>query len=124
MKKCIKCDVEIPQKRIEILPNTKTCVKCSEIQKKGGITVQLGEGDHTYNEVIIMEAEDLNNYNQYNNVLLENELELIDIDKDNDISIKNINLEEKTEDNIDDILENEEDLKPDKEENAEDEIFD
>lgn len=58
-KICISCGEEINPKRVEILPHTKTCVNCSTIEKKGGLTVQLGEGDHTYNEVIIMDHEDL-----------------------------------------------------------------
>jgi hypothetical protein len=59
----VKCEGEIPEGRLKILPNTKTCVSCSDVSKKGGITVQLGEGDHTYNEVIIMEPEEINMYN-------------------------------------------------------------
>jgi len=33
-KLCISCGEEIPLKRLEILPNTKTCVKCSVEDKK------------------------------------------------------------------------------------------
>jgi hypothetical protein len=58
-KICIGCGSEIHPKRVEILPHTKTCVNCSTTEKKGGLTVQLGEGDHTYNEVIVMDRDDL-----------------------------------------------------------------
>jgi hypothetical protein len=59
-KFCVGCGGEIHPKRVEILPYTKTCVGCSTTEKKGGMTVQLGEGDHTYNEIIIMDRDDLN----------------------------------------------------------------
>ena len=36
MKKCICCDCEIPVERIEILPHTQHCVKCSTEPKKVG----------------------------------------------------------------------------------------
>lgn len=33
---CITCEQEIPAERLEILPHTKTCVKCSNEKKKVG----------------------------------------------------------------------------------------
>jgi len=29
---CINCGVEIPSARLEVIPETKTCVNCSEVQ--------------------------------------------------------------------------------------------
>lgn len=58
MKKCITCGKKIHPKRLKILPNTHTCVDCSSIGKKAGVTVTLGEGDHTYTETIIMDREE------------------------------------------------------------------
>lgn len=29
--KCEKCEEEIPQERLEVLPDTKFCVKCSDV---------------------------------------------------------------------------------------------
>lgn len=55
---CKKCGDEIHPKRVEILPNVTTCVGCSDAKPKRSITVQLGEGDHTYNELIILEDEE------------------------------------------------------------------
>jgi hypothetical protein len=52
--KCISCDAIIHPKRLQILPNTKCCVNCSEVGRKRGVTIQLGEGDHTYNDLVIM----------------------------------------------------------------------
>ena len=34
--RCRSCGVEIHPMRIEILPNTKVCVKCSDVSKKAG----------------------------------------------------------------------------------------
>ena len=65
MKKCILCNQDIHPKRLEILPNAKTCVNCSTTQPKGGITITRGEGDHTYTETVILEHED---YIKYNNL--------------------------------------------------------
>ena len=61
-KPCIKCGEGIHPKRLEILPGTKTCVSCSTAGKKRGVDVQLGEGDHTYNEIVIMEEDEYRNY--------------------------------------------------------------
>ena len=55
--KCVKCEVEIPSKRLKILPNTKTCVSCSTTGAYSARIVQLGEGDHTCTEIDIMTPE-------------------------------------------------------------------
>lgn len=65
MRKCLVCNEEIHYKRLEILPNAVTCVVCSTTGKKAGVTVVVGEGDHTYNDVVIMEPEE---YIQYKEV--------------------------------------------------------
>ena len=52
--KCMSCGEAIHPKRLQILPNTKWCVNCSEVGRKRGVTIQLGEGDHTYNDLVIM----------------------------------------------------------------------
>ena len=54
---CTKCGKEIPPKRIEILPNTKTCVNCSTTGAYVGRPVQLGKGEDTYIELDIMTPE-------------------------------------------------------------------
>ena len=64
MKKCTSCGEEIHPKRLEILPNTTQCVKCSTTGKKAGVTVTLGEGDHTYNETVILEPEEFTQYQE------------------------------------------------------------
>lgn len=62
MKPCIKCGTEIHPKRLQILPNTTTCINCSTASKKRGVSIQLGEGDHTYNEIVIMEEDQYKKY--------------------------------------------------------------
>ena len=55
---CVGCKEPIHPKRLKILPNAIKCVKCSTTSRKAGITITQGEGDHTYNETIIMEHEE------------------------------------------------------------------
>lgn len=64
MKKCITCGEKIHPKRLEILPDTQKCVNCSNTGKKAGVTVMLGEGDHTYTETVIMEHEEFIEYQE------------------------------------------------------------
>lgn len=54
MTECVKCGIEIHPLRIKVLPHTKVCVECSTTSPKQGITVQRGEGDHTYEETILI----------------------------------------------------------------------
>ncbi len=68
-KKCVSCKEPIHPKRLEILPNTTKCVSCSTTGKKGGITVTKGEGDHTYNETIIMEPDEFKKFQEMEAIL-------------------------------------------------------
>lgn len=70
--KLCKCGEEIHPKRLKALPNTTTCVSCSNVGKKGAITVTKGEGEDTYNEVIIMNHEEVIAFNKLK--LAENKL--------------------------------------------------
>jgi hypothetical protein len=54
-RECSGCGELINPKRLEILPNTKFCVNCSDSSRKRGVTVQLGEGDHTYTDIVILD---------------------------------------------------------------------
>ena len=58
MKKCLACGEEIHPKRLEILPNTQTCTQHSTVEKKAAVTVQMGEGDHTWIETYAIDRED------------------------------------------------------------------
>jgi len=68
-KNCIVCKESIHPKRLEILPHAVKCVKCSNTNKKAGVIVMKGEGDHTYLETIIIEHEDYIKYQKLENKL-------------------------------------------------------
>ncbi len=57
-RKCITCGIEIDPRRIAILPQTQTCTQHSTTEKKVAVTVQKGEGDHTWIETYAVERED------------------------------------------------------------------
>ena len=78
MTNCIKCNNEIPEGRLKALPNAKTCINCSGIQKKGSITVMKGEGDHTWVETIHLEHEDYKAYIEAENKLRKKSTKLFD----------------------------------------------
>ena len=59
---CLGCGEPIHPKRLEIMPGTKHCVKCSDVGRKRGVTIQRGEGDHSYTDVVIMEEKQFINY--------------------------------------------------------------
>lgn len=59
-KNCITCGVEIDPRRVAILPHTQTCTQHSMAEKKVAVTVQKGEGDHTWIETYAVEREDYN----------------------------------------------------------------
>jgi hypothetical protein len=63
--KCIKCDVEIPEGRLKAIPGTRTCVKHSSAEKLIGVPVSLGEGDHNYNELMIVTPEEFEQMEYY-----------------------------------------------------------
>lgn len=57
-RNCIYCKNEINPLRIKALPNTKTCVDCSKVGAKKGMSMVFGEKDHTWNDMIIVDSED------------------------------------------------------------------
>lgn len=54
---CARCKDVIPEGRLKALPNATTCVNCSFSKMKRSITVTKGEGEDTYNDLIIMDHE-------------------------------------------------------------------
>jgi hypothetical protein len=80
---CISCGVLIHPKRIEILPNTKTCVNCSTTGTKRGIPVMHGdvEKDDTWVDMVFMEPEEFEVYNKIKN---SKEVDPIDDQEDED----------------------------------------
>ena len=56
-KLCKACGTQIPQARLNAIPTTTFCVPCAEgrVPKKMAITTVNGEGDHTWNDIQIVE---------------------------------------------------------------------
>ena len=54
---CARCKEAIPEGRLKALPGATTCVSCSSSKMKRSITVTKGEGEDTYNDLIIMDHE-------------------------------------------------------------------
>ena len=54
---CVRCNKEINPLRVKALPNVKICIKCAEgtVQRKAGMSVTYGSGDHTWTETVIMD---------------------------------------------------------------------
>lgn len=59
MKKCAVCGVEIPEGRLKIIPNTKTCVNHSQASRYVGNIVSQGdvEAGEVYQEFDILRSE-------------------------------------------------------------------
>lgn len=58
---CFKCGSLIHPKRLELLPDTKTCTSCSDIEKKGCVDVVYHK---TGNTIQIMDAESAERINK------------------------------------------------------------
>jgi len=52
---CPKCNTDFPLKRKEL--GFHVCVNCSTVKPVVGITTVEGTGDHTYNDLIIMDQD-------------------------------------------------------------------
>jgi hypothetical protein len=57
-RQCKTCGIEIDPRRIAILPHTQTCTQHSTAEKKVAVTVQMGEGDHTWIETYALDRAD------------------------------------------------------------------
>lgn len=62
---CVKCGSSMPKLR-KTLYGYEFCVSCSEkynlVSKLCGVSVQMGEGDHTWTETIFMSEEEYKVY--------------------------------------------------------------
>jgi hypothetical protein len=58
IKFCKECNEEIPLMRIKALPNTLTCVNCSDINMKSCVTVLKGniDRDDTWVDIIFIDG--------------------------------------------------------------------
>ena len=57
-RQCKTCGIKIDPRRIAILPHTQTCTQHSTAEKKVAVTVQMGEGDHTWIETYALDRAD------------------------------------------------------------------
>ena len=55
---CKVCGEEIHPLRLKVLPSAVTCVEHSSAGRKRGRILSLGEGDHNYNELEILEEDE------------------------------------------------------------------
>lgn len=58
-KLCIHCNKQIPEIRLEILPNTDTCVSCSTTPKMVGF---MDWGHKTAPELVMIDPNDRENF--------------------------------------------------------------
>lgn len=93
-KYCAGCGEQIHPKRVEILPNTKTCVGCSTTGAKRGIPVLHGnvEKDDTWVDMVFLEPDQYEAYEQASGRLKKttqnaSKAEMQNYDNDNDVTI-------------------------------------
>jgi len=51
---CVSCGEDMPELRVTMY-GYRVCVNCSNAKPKKALNVQFGEGDHTFNETIILD---------------------------------------------------------------------
>ena len=110
---CPKCGNDFPLKRKEL--GYHVCVNCSSVKPVVGITTVEGTGDHTYNDIIIMDQDRARSIAQKEAELSGKKVHLEMLDLDADETAISQSLKEK----VNQVLEDEEDdydmLDPDKE---------
>jgi hypothetical protein len=57
---CSKCQVKIPKARLRAVPNTKTCVECSDVERNYVRTIISGKT--TYSEWEVIKNKDTKEY--------------------------------------------------------------
>ena len=112
---CPKCGNDFPEKRKEL--GYHVCINCSTVKPVVGVTTVEGSGDHTYNDIIIMDQDKYISIAKKEAELSGRkvDIEILDLDKDeNEISQS---IKEKVNQTLDEELgENDYDMfDPDKE---------
>ena len=67
MISCTKCRGEMPELR-KTQYGYDFCVNCSTVGAKRGVPVQRGTGDHTYNDIVIMEEDDYIKFTEFEEI--------------------------------------------------------
>ena len=82
---CPKCGAPFPELR-KTEYGYNFCVNCSSVDKVVGITTVEGSGDHTYNDIIIMDRKTAHNIAKHEAEVMGRKMpdavELLDMDKD------------------------------------------
>ena len=85
MIECPSCLNPFPKKRQEL--GYKVCINCSTAKKVVGITTLEGQGDHTYNDLIILDHDTALEYvKQEAERMRVGSSEFLDFDNENDSS--------------------------------------
>lgn len=53
---CIKCNEQINPQRLKILPKTRHCVNCSNVERVGGHTIISGKNCYSELQVVDMDT--------------------------------------------------------------------
>lgn len=67
MISCTKCGGDMPELR-KTEYGYDFCVNCSTVGAKRGVPVQRGTGDHTYNDIVIMEEDDYIKFTEFEEI--------------------------------------------------------
>ena len=83
MIKCLKCEKDMPKLRLEKF-GYKVCVDCSNISAYKAVNTTHGTGDHTWNDIIIMDQDKAASIARKEAELTgrTSNLEMLDFDKD------------------------------------------
>jgi len=99
---CPKCGNDFPEKRKEL--GYHVCISCSTVKPVVGVTTVEGSGDHTYNDIIIMDQDKYISIAQKEAELSGRkvDIEILDLDRDeNEISQS---IKEKVDQTLDEDL--------------------
>ena len=109
---CPKCNNDFPLKRKEL--GYHVCVNCSTVEPVVGITTVEGTGDHTYNDLIIMNQSKARAIAEKEAELMGRKVHLEMLDFDTDEVAVSQSIKEHVDRILDDDLEDE-DLQEDEE---------
>jgi hypothetical protein len=109
---CPKCNNDFPLKRKEL--GYHVCVSCSTVEPVVGITTVEGTGDHTYNDLIIMDQSRARAIAEKEAELMGRKVHLEMLDLDTDEGAVSQSIKEHVDRILDDDLEDE-DLQEDEE---------
>ena len=100
---CPRCGNDFPEKRKEL--GYHVCVNCSTVKPVVGITTVEGTGDHTYNDIIIMDQDKAKSIAEKEAELSGKKvfMEVLDLDKDE------TEVSQSVKEAVDNVLNDEED---------------